>query len=113
MHASFQFIRELVSNEYPITRKDLRIRRESERPVILLVSGPHKVGPEHLNETAALILSLCDGTRNLPAIVDEFSNRFSNLNEQESFVTVTRCVRSLQRKGLLLRLNKSLRNTDD
>jgi len=108
VHPSFEFVRELVSNEFPRARSDLRRRWEAGDPPVLLVTAPQRVGPEHLNQTAAFILSLCDGTRSLPVIAEEFRRRFPDLEEQRAFVESIRCVRALQRKGLLHRLEETL-----
>ena len=94
-----KFVFTLILNEKPKAIKGLKVRTDGE---ILCVRNPLLECMDFLNQTAAEIFKRCDGNHTVAEIIEELHHKY-NLDKDKLAVSVIKCIRFLEARGLLQR----------
>jgi hypothetical protein len=85
-----------MSVESPVMTEGLEIN-ESDLGVVIFDAGTDRV--HHLNNTAALVLELCDGRRSVDEIVSTLAAAFAL--PEPPIIEIRECLERLRAEGLV------------
>jgi hypothetical protein len=97
MNRAYEYIYKVIGERIP-KKENFKIRKDGKYSLVL----QEKVGIiTSLNETAAFIITKCDGNTNINKIIDDLCMEYLEVDKSIITADVVKCVRDLEAMKIL------------